>query len=337
MKKINPAGIKPFEGTDLHPGHESWVPIANHTSFVGLMIFLVLAALFVTTMAFHPSQGDLRSLLLFFGEPYAPYMIRLFARRNAYMLVFIYCFAIGIAASMGDPHSRTGTHHRFQRRDQPAGRMHDFDPAIRPALMDVGFTVCEDDDLFALQVPVESLLQPCRSQLSGSIFLLAGHSPEQLTHIAEDRLELPALFSTAPQEPSQFKTPVRARPFDRQERNAECRDCEDSEDHNQKCPRSVLSPIDIGQILNQNSKSKLLSLPKDWHCTHLNPARRQRRNRIPFMELWLRIPWGSVPVANPGPDFEAIELRRKGRSCRSCLEVGITGSHSHNALVARNR
>ena len=67
MKKINPAGIKPFEGTDLHPGHESWVPIANHTSFVGLMIFLVLAALFVTTMAFHPSQGDLKSLLLFFG------------------------------------------------------------------------------------------------------------------------------------------------------------------------------------------------------------------------------------------------------------------------------
>ena len=67
MKETNSGGIKQLVGTDLHPGHESWVPIANHTSFVGLMIFLVLAALFITTMAFHPSPGDLRSLLLFFG------------------------------------------------------------------------------------------------------------------------------------------------------------------------------------------------------------------------------------------------------------------------------
>ena len=105
-------------------------------------------------------------------------MIRLFARRHAHVVVAVHGFAIGAAAAVRDPYPGAGPHHRFERRDQAARRMLNFDPAVGRVLVDVRFAVGQDDDLLAMQMPVQRLLQAFRGPLAGCVFSIVRHAAQ---------------------------------------------------------------------------------------------------------------------------------------------------------------
>ena len=153
------------------------------------------------------------ALLLFLRQPYAADMVRLLSRRHADVVIAVHGFAIGIAAPMGDPYSGAGSHHRLQRRHQPARRMLDLNLPADGVLMDIRLPIRENHDFLAMQVAVESLLQAGRSPQSGSIFPVAGHAADQLAHVAQDGLKFPALLSSAAQQAAKLAAPVIARPL----------------------------------------------------------------------------------------------------------------------------
>ena len=136
------------------------------------------------------------ALLLFLGEPDAADVIGLFAGRHADVILAVHRFAIGVAAAVRDPDSGAGAHHRFERGHQAAGGMLDFDAAVGRVLVDVGFAIRQNDNLLAVQMAVQGLLQPFRGPLSGSIFAIVGHAADQFAHVAENRLKLPALLAS---------------------------------------------------------------------------------------------------------------------------------------------
>jgi MFS family permease len=90
----------------------------------------------------------------------------------------------------------------FKRGDEPACGMLDFDTAIGRVLVDVGFAVCKDHDLFSMHVPVQRLFQPFRGPLSRGVFPVVGHTANQFAHIAENRLKLAVLLPIASQHAS---------------------------------------------------------------------------------------------------------------------------------------
>jgi len=129
------------------------------------------------------------------------------------VIVAVHSFTIGVAASVSDPHAGTGAHDGFERGNKAAGRMLDFDSAAGRVLMNVWLTVCEDDNPLSVQVPIQSLFQAHRGPQPGSVFPFIGHAPDQLAHIAENRLKLPALLASSAQHAAQFQAPVRTRSF----------------------------------------------------------------------------------------------------------------------------
>ena len=70
------------------------------------------------------------------------------------MIVAVHRFAIGVAASVRDPNSGTRNHHGFERGDETAGGMLDFDAAISGVLMNVGLAIREDNNFLAVQMAV---------------------------------------------------------------------------------------------------------------------------------------------------------------------------------------
>ena len=62
MKEKKTTDAELLEGSDLHPQHASWVRITTHNSFVGFMIFLALAALFITVINLHFSPVALAAV-----------------------------------------------------------------------------------------------------------------------------------------------------------------------------------------------------------------------------------------------------------------------------------
>ncbi len=46
MERHERSGDEPVEGTDLHPRHASWARISTRNTFIGFVIFLLIAAFF---------------------------------------------------------------------------------------------------------------------------------------------------------------------------------------------------------------------------------------------------------------------------------------------------
>ena len=82
--------------------------------------------------------------------------------------------------------------------------MLDFDPAIVRVLVDVGLAICQNDDLLAVQMPVQGLFQAFRGPQSGSVFPIVGHAANQFAHVAENGLKFPVLLSAAAQQAAQL-------------------------------------------------------------------------------------------------------------------------------------
>ena len=205
------------------------------------------------------------------------------------MIVAVHRFAIGAAAAVRDPYSGAGAHHRFERGNQAAGRMLDFDPAVGCVLMNVGFAVRKNDDFLSMQMPVQSLFQAFRRPLSGSVFPIIGHASDQFAHVAENGLKFPALLPATAQQAAQFQAPVVTRSFGHEHRDAKSHDGQNAKDHDQEGPRRSLPPFDIAQVMHQDRESQLLSLGRDRHRTHMNAAGGQRRDSAPLVELLVRI------------------------------------------------
>ncbi len=257
------------------------------------------------------------TLLFFFREPDAPDVIRLFIGRHAHVIVAVHRFAIGAAASVGHPDAGAGAHDWFERGDQAAGRMLDFDSAFCCVLMDVRLAVCQDDDLLSMQVPVQGLLQALRRPQPGSVLPIVGHAPDQLAHIAENGLKLAAVLASAAQQAAQFHAPVGARPLCHQKGHAEGHDGQNAEDHDQEGLRRFLAPFNKAKVVHQNRESKFLSLRQDGHGAHLNAAGGKRRDRAPLVKLRVRIARARHRRCERAPHRQATELVGKSWSARS--------------------
>ena len=157
-------------------------------------------------------------------------MIGLFARRYANVIVAVHCFAIGIAAAVGNPYSGAGTHHRFKRGNQSARRMLDLNLAIGSVLMDVWLAVCQDNDSLTMEMTVQTLFQALRSPLSRSIIPLIGHAAHQFPHVAENRLKFTALLlaevgrGRSAQQVAHLHAPVGSHTFSNQHWHSESHD-----------------------------------------------------------------------------------------------------------------
>ena len=195
------------------------------------------------------------ALLLIFVQPHAADVIRLLPGRHAHAIPPVHGFAIRAAAAVRHPDAGTRPHHRLQRGDQSACRMLDLDAAVRRTLVYVRLAVGQDDDLFAVQVEVQCLLQALRGPLPGSVVPLVGHAANQLAYVAEYRLELPPLLSPAPQHAAQFFAPAVARPFRHEHRHTERHHRKDAEGDQQKRLRLRLTAFDIAQIVQQYDES----------------------------------------------------------------------------------
>ena len=122
--------------------------------------------------------------------------------------------------------------------------------------MNVGLSVRKDDDFFPVQMLVQCRLQSRWRPLSGSIFLLSGHSSNQFPHIAQDGLKLSTLLSPTAQQATQFERPVVTRPPGYKKRDAESCDGQDPKDDNQKRSRPVLAPLDVAEVLDHDHEAE---------------------------------------------------------------------------------
>ena len=168
------------------------------------------------------------ALQLFLGEPYPADVIGLFIGRNTNVIIAVHSLAIGGAASVGDPHAGAGAHDGLEGSDQTARRMLHFDAAVVVAVVNVGLAVGQDDNLLALQVPVQSLFQAFRGPQPWISFSLAGHALDEFAHIAQKRLEFTALLAAFTQQALQFHCPIGARPSSHQQKDAEDHDGKDA-------------------------------------------------------------------------------------------------------------
>ena len=108
---------------------------------------------------------------------------------------------------MGDPDAGAGAHDGLERGDEAARRVNDTHAAIFDARVDVGLAVGDDDDPLAVQVAVESLLEPLRRPVAAlAVGLLLGDDAlDEIPDIPEDGLELGPLrpgLDEAPQLPA---------------------------------------------------------------------------------------------------------------------------------------
>jgi osmotically-inducible protein OsmY len=65
MKEQEAIGTELPDGVDLHPRHASWVRISTHNTLIGLVMFVVFAALFVVVIDLHLSGASLAVLGVF--------------------------------------------------------------------------------------------------------------------------------------------------------------------------------------------------------------------------------------------------------------------------------
>ena len=95
------------------------------------------------------------------------------------------------AAAMGDPDARAGAQDRFDRGDEAAGRVHDFDLTVVLALVDVRLAVGEHHDPFAREVADQGLVEALGAPDAGLaiLFALCRDLFDQLPHVVDDRCE----------------------------------------------------------------------------------------------------------------------------------------------------
>jgi hypothetical protein len=131
------------------------------------------------------------------------------------VIVAVDGFAVGRSASVRDPRSRAGAHHRLERGDEAAGGPLDVD-AVGTANVDVRLAVGDDDDVVAVQFPLEHVAQ--RLLRPDHLIAVAGpvmrlEIAHQLANVARDRRQLGHdEAARRPQQP--FAPDQRAQPRD---------------------------------------------------------------------------------------------------------------------------
>ena len=186
--------------------------------------------------------------------------------------------AIGRSAPVRHPNARTGMHHRFQRRHQPAGRVPDGDASIRLALMYVRLAIGYDDDPFSPQVPRQRQLQALRRP--GAAFQLRlplDHDPiHQVPHVPKERPKLWTPRSFPAHQPSQLFAPIEPGKTRHDDHGRARCQSEEPERQEHKPPRRSLALFGVLEVVEQHDEAGRLlrSLNRNGADQHRSSGQR---------------------------------------------------------------
>ena len=243
--------------------------------------------------------------------------------RHAHAAVRVDGLAVGRAAAVGDPDAGAGAHDRLERGDQAARRVQHADAAVGGALVDVGLAVGDDDDLLALQVAAEGLLEPLRASRrppSPSASLLGDEPLDQLAHVAQDGLELRALAarprsSRAARRSSCARTSRAATSVTTAAASAR-----KPKASSRKRPGRRLPALDEAQVVDQHHEAQRLSPSSDRDGADVHARRRAASTRRPRVQA---AAGESAVRTHVRPQSSARELARVVARCaRAASSVG---------------
>ena len=211
--------------------------------------------------------------------------VGLLARRDADAVARVDRVAVGRAAAVGDPGPGAGAHDRLQRGDEAGGGVEDPDRAVLGPIVDVGLAVGDDDDPLAAQVAVQHLPQPLRGPGRAAPGLLGRQRGDQVSNVAEQRLEAPGRGrrlvhgERRRQEPPQLSGPgPPGEPRDGAGRDR-AHQPDEREGEEGEAPRGVGAPVDEAHVVDQHQQPVAAPLLVDGQHRDVDRSCRARRRR----------------------------------------------------------
>jgi len=224
-------------------------------------------------------------------------------------------------------------HHGLESGHQAAGGMLNFDFSVRRAVVYVGLTIGKDDDLFAVQIAVENLLETFRAPAARGIFAIVCHASDEFADIAENRLKLLALrLCASSKHAAKLHTPTTARASGHKHGYAEGHDGENPKHDDKEGARRGFATIDVAKIVQEDHETDVLSLVPDGPDAHMHASGRQGGDGVPILKPVTAVGIGDAHARSDCPAAEVLRISGGGGSRQ---QVGIADRRSHDAFVAR--